>query len=114
MLAYVRMVGLGKKGNFMYLDVLNELNGKRVKIDGETQLITVDIRYSLKYNCNSVEIQFNKIIKTDLGRHLNLCGYMLASSKDLKSALYYLFNNPHKQLSEKQEKVLNRIIKKYP
>lgn len=96
------------------IDILSELQGKKVKINGKTQLIIIDIKYSLKYNSTTAEITFNEIIKTSLGRHLGLVGNSTGIGKTLNDALYLMFHKPQiKNLSKKQEKVIQRAIKKF-
>ena len=95
-------------------DILSELQGKKVKIDGRTQIITIEFNYSLKRNSNTVQIVFSNIDSTPLGKRLTMTGYVLGCGKTLNDALFFLFTEPQqKQLNTKQEKVIQNVLKKF-
>ena len=95
-------------------NILSELQGKKIKINNRTQIITIEFNYSLKRNSNIVQIIFSNIDTTPLGKRLTMTGYVFGCGKTLNDALYFLFTEPQqKQLSEKQEKVIQRAIKKF-
>lgn len=95
-------------------DILSELQGKKIKIDNRIQIITIEFNYNLKRNSNTIQLVFSHIDNTALGKRLTMTGYVLGCGKTLNDALYFLFTEPQqKQLSRKQEKVIQNTIKKF-
>ena len=95
------------------VNILSDLQGKKVKIDNRIQIITIEFSYNLKRNSNTVQLVFSHIDNAPLGKRLTMTGYIFGCGKTLNDALYFLFNEPSaKELTTKQQRVIDNIIKK--